>query len=50
MNEEPQVITLSDNEIEITFPDNWRMGRQYIYLNGFSGYNRDNQFVVRVKI
>ena len=47
--EQPQVITLSDSEIEITFP-NWVLGRQYLYLNQWPTHDRLSEQVVKVRI
>jgi hypothetical protein len=51
MNDDPIVLTLSDDEIEIQFSDNWRLGRQYNYLAPlFASWVRLGNSTVRVRL
>ena len=40
--EMPEIITLSDDEIEISFPATWGKGKQYLFLTPLfkNGWNR----------
>jgi hypothetical protein len=50
MNNEPLVLTLSDDEIEIQFPETWIAGKQFNWLRPlFVSWVRIDDYTIRVR-